>query len=142
MFQASVFDPDRDHVPTAQLQFPCLQHVSFEPTREGLVVNAFYATQQLFVKAYGNYLGIAQLGAFMAHEMEMKLTRMNVIVGVAKFERISKTDTQLAWYPPKWGINEKIGASCSSSSAVRKDGKELRKGEQTQQATLELGRSR
>jgi hypothetical protein len=96
MFQASVFDPDRDHVADAQLQFPCLQHVSFEPTKEGLVVNAFYATQQLFVKAYGNYLGIAQLAAFMAHEMKTKLVRMNVIIGVAKFERISKTDPDLA----------------------------------------------
>lgn len=96
MFQASVFDPARDHVADAQLQFPCMQHISFEPTKEGLVVNAFYATQQLFVKAYGNYLGIAQLGAFMAHEMKMKLSRVNVIVGVAKFERISKSDPALA----------------------------------------------
>lgn len=95
MFQASVFDPGRDHVPDAQLQFPCLQQVSFEPTKEGLVVNAFYPTQQLFVKAYGNYLGISQLGAFMAHEMKLKLIRMNVVVGVAKFERISKTDKEL-----------------------------------------------
>jgi hypothetical protein len=96
MFQASVFDPSRDHVANAQLQFPCLQHVSFEPTKKGLVVNAFYATQQLFVKAYGNYLGIAQLAAFMAHEMQMNLIRMNVIVGVAKFERIPKTGVELA----------------------------------------------
>lgn len=95
MFQASVFDPARDHVADAQLQFPCMQHVSFEPTDEGLVVTAFYATQQLFVKAYGNYLGIAQLGAFMAHEMNMKLIRMNVVIGVAKFERIAKTDPAL-----------------------------------------------
>lgn len=95
MFQASVFDPERDHVPDAQLQFPCLQHVSFEPTQDGLVVNAFYATQQLFVKAYGNYLGLSQLGAFMAHEMGMRLTRVNVVVGVAKLERISKTDIDL-----------------------------------------------
>jgi len=95
MFQASVFDPGRDHVPDAQLQFPCMQHVSFEPTKVGLVVNAFYATQQLFVKAYGNYLGIAQLGAFMAHEMKMQLSRINVVVGVAKFERISKSDPVL-----------------------------------------------
>jgi hypothetical protein len=96
MFQASVFDPERDHVADAQLQFPCLQHVTFEPTKGGLVINAFYATQQLFVKAYGNYLGIAQLGAFMAHEMRMKLTRMNVIIGIAKIDqRISKTDPAL-----------------------------------------------
>jgi len=96
MFQASIFDPERDHKANAQLQFPCLQHVSFEPTSAGLVVNAFYATQQLFVKAYGNYLGIAQLGAFMAHEMNMKLARMNVIIGVAKFEKITKSDPELA----------------------------------------------
>lgn len=95
MFQASVFDPERDHVANAQLQFPCMQHLSFEPTEAGLVVNAFYATQQLFVKAYGNYLGIAQLGAFMAHEMKLNMSRMNVIVGVAKFERISKSDQAL-----------------------------------------------
>lgn len=95
MFQVSVFDPARDHLADAQLQFPCLQHVSFEPTKEGLVINAFYATQQLFVKAYGNYLGIAQLGAFMAQEMKTKLLRMNVVVGVAKFERIPKSDPDL-----------------------------------------------
>lgn len=95
MFQASVFDPQRDHIADAQLQFPCLQHVSFEPTPAGLVANAFYATQQLFVKAYGNYLGIAHLAAFMAHEMNMKLARVNVFVGVAKFERISKDDPDL-----------------------------------------------
>ncbi len=95
MFQASVFDPGRDHVADAQLQFPCMQHISFEPTDQGLVVTAFYATQQLFVKAYGNYLGIARLGAFMAHEMGMRLSRMNVVIGVAKFERISKTDSEL-----------------------------------------------
>jgi hypothetical protein len=92
MFQATTFDPGRDHVASAQLGFPCLQQVSFEPTALGLVVNAFYATQQIFDKAYGNYLGLAQLGAFMAHEMKMPLTRLNVMVGVAKLERITKRD--------------------------------------------------
>lgn len=95
MLQAAVFDPARDHVATAQLGFPCLQHVSFEPTSTGLVINAFYATQQLFVKAYGNYLGLARLGAFMAHEMDLPLARLNVMVGVAKLERITKSDTAL-----------------------------------------------
>lgn len=92
MWQATTFDPERDHNATAQLGFPCLQHVSFVPTKAGLVANAFYATQQLFDKAYGNYLGLAQLAAFMAHEMSIPLARLNVTVGVAKLERISKTD--------------------------------------------------
>jgi len=96
MFQATTFDPGRDHVASARLGFPCLQHVSFEPTAAGLVINAFYATQQIFDKAYGNYLGLAQLGAFMAHEMGMPLARLNVMVGIAKLERIAKSDAGLA----------------------------------------------
>ena len=95
MLQATTFDPERDHTASAQLGFPCLQHVTFEPTKAGLVVNAFYATQQLFDKAYGNYLGLAELGAFMAHELDMPLAQLNVMVGVTKLERISKTDAAL-----------------------------------------------
>ena len=68
--------------------------MSFEPTTAGLVTNAFYATQQIFDKAYGNYLGLAQLGAFMAREMGMPLARLNVMVGVAKLERITKGDAE------------------------------------------------
>ena len=95
MLQATTFDPGRDHVASAQLGFPCLQQVSFEPTAAGLVTNAFYATQQIFDKAYGNYLGLVQLGAFMAREMGMPLARLNVMVGVAKLERINKSDADL-----------------------------------------------
>ncbi len=96
MFQAAIFDPARVHIRNARVVFPCLQHVSFVPTSEGLVTNAFYATQDVFDKAYGNYLGLAQLGAFMAHEMGMPLARLNVTVGVAKLDGISNTEVLLA----------------------------------------------
>lgn len=95
MWQATTFDPERDHNASAQLGFPCLQHMSFVPTKAGLVANAFYATQQLFDKAYGNYLGLAQLAAFIAHEMKVPLARLNVTIGVAKLERITKTDNAM-----------------------------------------------
>ena len=96
MLQVAIFDPARDPVADAQLGFPCLQQVSFEPTTAGLVVNAFYATQQIFDKAYGNYVGLVQLGVFMAQQMEMRLARLNVVVGIAKLDRIAKTDPDLA----------------------------------------------
>lgn len=95
MLQAAIFDPARDHVANAQLGFPCLQQMSFVPTDSGLILNAFYATQQIFDKAYGNYLGLLQLGAFMAHEMHMSMAQLNVTVGVAKLERVAKTDPKL-----------------------------------------------
>jgi hypothetical protein len=95
MFQASIFDPGRDHVRDAQLPFPCLQHVSFVPQGNSLTLNAFYATQQIFEKAYGNYLGLCRLGDFIAHEMGLTFGRMNCFVGVAKLDTIGKTSATL-----------------------------------------------
>lgn len=86
MLQASIFDPERDHVRSAQLGFPCLQHVSFVPNDGGLIINSFYATQQIFEKAYGNYLGLCRLGHFMAHEMHLTLERINCVIGVEKLD--------------------------------------------------------
>jgi thymidylate synthase len=98
MFQASIFDPRRDHTSSAQLGFPCLQHVSFVPdnNERSLSINAFYATQQLFNKAYGNYLGLCRLGNFMAHEMGLDFNQMNCFVGIAKVDNIGKTDSSLS----------------------------------------------
>lgn len=92
-FQATTFNPLRDQTSTAQLEFPCLQHVSFVPVHDGsLTMNAFYATQQIFRKGYGNYLGLCRLGGFMADEMGLKLSRVSIHVGVAKMEDVGKTD--------------------------------------------------
>ena len=94
MFQASVFDPTRDHVPQAQLGFPCLQHVQFVPVGRTLTVNAFYATQQLFDKAYGNWLGLCELGSFMGSQMGLEFKQLNCFVGVEKLERTTKKALQ------------------------------------------------
>ena len=96
-FQASVFDPARDHTAAAQLGFPCLQHVTFVPDfHDGtLGLNAFYATQQLFEKGYGNYLGLARLGMFVAGETGLHLTRVSCFVGVEKMESKPKAGAEL-----------------------------------------------
>ena len=41
ILQIGVFQPARDHSTAAMLGFPCLQHLTFAPTRDGLNVNAF-----------------------------------------------------------------------------------------------------
>jgi hypothetical protein len=89
IFQASVFDPVRDHTGAARQPFPCLQHISLVPdTKSGtLALNAFYATQQLFVKAYGNWLGLARLGLFLAHEMGLRFDRLTCFAGIEKIDQ-------------------------------------------------------
>ncbi len=93
-FQATTFDPVRDYSSAGQLEFPCLQQVSFTFEGDELHLNAFYATQQLARKGYGNYLGLARLGAFMATEMKLKFGQLNVFVGVAKMD-VKKSDPNL-----------------------------------------------
>jgi hypothetical protein len=86
VLQIAVFDPSRDHSGAAQLGFPCLQHVTFVPAEEGLCVNAFYATQYLVERAYGNYVGLCRLGQFVAHEMGLRLARLTCFTGIAECE--------------------------------------------------------
>lgn len=89
MFQASIFDPLRDHSSSAQLGFPCLQHLTVVPDfrTDTLALNAFYATQQLFEKAYGNFLGLARLGTFIAGQTGLELDRVTCFVGIEKMDR-------------------------------------------------------
>jgi hypothetical protein len=93
-FQATTFDPERDYSSASLLEFPCLQQVSFVIDEGNLRLNAFYATQQIARKAYGNYLGLARLGAFMAGEMGLQFDQLNVFVGLAQMD-VTKSDADL-----------------------------------------------
>jgi hypothetical protein len=83
VLQIGVFDPARDHSAAAQLGFPCLQHITFAPIDGGLCLNAFYASQYLVERAYGNYVGLCWLGRFAAHELGLPFARMTCFTGIA-----------------------------------------------------------
>lgn len=90
--QASIFDPARDHTKQRQRGFPCLQQVSFAPVGDDeLHVNGFYATEYLFEKAYGNFVGLRDLGIFIAHELNRRLTRVTCIAGIALLGDVKKS---------------------------------------------------
>lgn len=93
--QASIFDPSKDHTNQPLRGFPCLQHVTFIPDAKNkeLTVTGFYAMQYIFRKGYGNYLGLARLGKFIAHELGFKLTGLTCMASIAKLE-ISKCRVQ------------------------------------------------
>ena len=82
--QAAVFDPWKDHSNQRMRGFPCLQQVAFAPQGDdGLTVTGFYATQYIFERAYGNYLGLCWLGRFMAQEMGKQLTQLTCVASPA-----------------------------------------------------------
>lgn len=118
MFQASVFDPIRDHTRSAQLGFPCLQHLSFVPdfVSGTLQLNAFYATQQAFVRAYGNYLGLCRLGAFVAGETNLTFARMTCFIGVEKMDKRPPAD-EPTWNALKVAVNNLIQTTAAQPKA-------------------------
>ncbi|HWW37734.1 hypothetical protein [Pedobacter sp.] len=93
--QASIFDPSKDHTEGAYQRFPCLQHVTFYMTPNGkLILNSFYAVQYLYERAYGNWLGLINLGKFVAHEIGTELERFTCFIGVEKLDKLTKSEGQ------------------------------------------------
>ena len=81
----SCLDPGKDLRGQPQRGFPCLQQVSFNyDDAGGLAISAYYPTQHVFDRGYGNYLGLCRLGLFMAHELGLELVRFNCFVGRAE----------------------------------------------------------
>lgn len=84
-YQIAIFDPKRDHRLVRQRGFPCLQQVALTPIgQDALALTGFYATQYIGNKAYGNYLGLSDLGAFMAHELGRRLVRLTCVAANAR----------------------------------------------------------
>jgi len=88
---ASTFDPSIDHTAQVLRGFPCLQQICLIPKRNGkMTLNAIYAMQHLADRGYGNYLGLRNLGNFMAKEMGLELDEINCIASVLELGNMSK----------------------------------------------------
>ena len=89
--QVSCLDPAKDHSGQPVRGFPCLQQVSFAyDDAGGLAISAYYPTQYVFDRGYGNYLGLCHLGQFMANEMGLNLVRLNCNVNAPALGDVSK----------------------------------------------------
>lgn len=97
VLQASLVEPERDLTNQPLRGFPCLQQVSFAPFgKNELAVNGFYGTQFIYQKAYGNYLGLLNLGRFIAHELGLKLSKISCFTGIAQLDTTKRKAQKLA----------------------------------------------
>jgi len=91
--QLACFDPAKDHSGQALRGFPCLQQVSLTYEGDKLALSAFYPTQYILHRGYGNYLGLCRLGLFFAHEMGLTLGRVDCFVGSPRLgDKVRKQD--------------------------------------------------
>jgi hypothetical protein len=90
--QVACLDPVKDHNGATRSGFPCLQQISFTYDEDrGLAVNAYYPTQYIFDRAYGNYIGLCYLGYFMAQELGLDLVRLNCFICRPELGAIKKS---------------------------------------------------
>ncbi len=53
--------------------FPCMSHISFTLEHDVLNLAALYRNQHFVARAYGNYVGLARIGGFIAQEVGVEL---------------------------------------------------------------------
>ena len=79
--QIACFDPVKDDTGQVQRGFPCLQQVGFTYEGDNLSLHAFYPTEYIFDRGYGNYLGLCQLGLFVAEQLHLNFVQFYCYVG-------------------------------------------------------------
>lgn len=90
-YQACIFDPKHDHVKGPYQRFPCLSHITFYKTeKDRLVLNSFYPVQHLYTKAYGNWLGLINIGRFIAKEAGLEFEKLICFAGVQSLDKDKK----------------------------------------------------
>ena len=90
--QMAVFDPAKDLTASARSNFPCLHQIGLSFDSAGaLQLSAFYPTQFVVERALGNYLGLCQLGLFIASELDIPFAEFTCFVATPKRGGFSKT---------------------------------------------------
>src|ERR1700721_4173834 len=91
--QISCFDPAKDHTGQPVRGFPCLQQVGLSHDGDKCIaVHAFYPTQYIFDRAYGNYLGLCHLGSYIANQSGLRFVRLNCYIGEPHLGDVNKRD--------------------------------------------------
>jgi len=91
--QLSCFDPAKDHTGQPVRGFPCLQQVGLSHDGDKrIAVHAFYPTQYIFDRGYGNYIGLCHLGSYIAHQTGLQFARLNCYIGEPHIGDVNKHD--------------------------------------------------
>ncbi len=101
-YEADLVDPatDLDAEPTtaavpviapgidnSTTSFPCLSHCSFQLDRAGqLHLVALYRSHYMVERAYGNYVGLGELMAHIAHATRLRVGVLTVVAGYAQLD--------------------------------------------------------
>ncbi len=77
-YEVNIFSERYD---TNPMSFPCMAHLSFHLHGRALHQQAIYRNEYLVARSYGNYLGLAQLQAYLAAACNLAVGEFAVTIG-------------------------------------------------------------
>lgn len=86
-YEINIYSERKD---TSPMGFPCLAHLSVHLHKGKLHMQAIYRNERLVGRAYGNYLGLAQLQVYMARQAETAVGELLMTIGHMELESGSK----------------------------------------------------
>jgi thymidylate synthase len=93
-YEINVYNERKD---TSPMSFPCLAHLSVHQHEGRLHLQAIYRNEYLIGRAYGNFLGLAELQAYMAVASGLQLGELLMTIGHAELDGHLRTiDEMLA----------------------------------------------
>jgi hypothetical protein len=91
--------------------FPCLAHLSVHMHEGALHMQSIYRNEFIVQRGYGNFLGIAELQAFIARSAGLEVGELIVTIGHGEFDGAKTRGDEILG--PLW---DKYGASGQNSS--------------------------
>jgi hypothetical protein len=88
-YEINVFSERYD---TNPMSFPCMSHLAFHLHDGALHQQAIYRNEYLVTRAYGNYLGLAQLQQYIAAACDLRVGEFIVTVGHVELERSCRAE--------------------------------------------------
>lgn len=93
-YEINIFSERYD---TNPMSFPCMSHLSFHLHDGALHQQAVYRNEYLIGRAYGNYLGLAQLQGYLAAACGLAVGEFAVTVGHVELDSLRRpTEAMLA----------------------------------------------
>lgn len=80
-YEINIYSEAEDRSP---MSFPCLAHVSVHLHEGALHLQAIYRNESLIARGYGNYLGLAQLQAYIAEHAGVGVGELMITAGHAE----------------------------------------------------------
>jgi len=77
-YEINIYNERKDRNP---ISFPCLAHLSVHLHERRLNMQAIYRNESLVARAYGNYLGLGQLQAYMAEHAGASVGELLMTLG-------------------------------------------------------------